>query len=270
MFSSIFNESILLLTLLSLLWPFSQGQSCTLFGAIGNSVEGGGVLIGKTRDRPESLEQVFVEVSPKGGFRYKGISTQGRTAVTSGINEKGLIVVSASASNLEREGRITTVGKILGKASSVDEAIEMVKKGEVHGPVHYLAGDLHKIVLLEVIDGRRNGILVKEDGILYHTNHFILAEMKALNPRIGRSSMARFNRIGSLLSGGPFTKDRFMTFAKDHFNRPGNDSICRHFEAEIRSSERTVSAAVFYLPQRSPAEVWVALGQPCESIFERH
>lgn len=270
MFGTIFNKFIFPLIVLSLFWSFSKGYPCTLFGAIGNSVEGGGILIGKTRDRPESLEQVFIEVSSKGGYRYQGISTKGKTTVTSGINEKGLVVVSASASNLEKEGKITTVGKILGKASSVDAVIEMVKRGEVQGPVHYLAGDAHKIALFEVIDGKRNGISVKEDGILCHTNHFILKEMKNLNPKIGTSSMTRLNRIEFLLGHGPFTKDRFITFTKDHFRKAGNDSICRHFEAGNRSSEQTVSAAVFYLPQNGPPEVWVALSQPCQSIFEKH
>ncbi len=190
--------------------------------------------------------------------------------MTSGINEKGLVVVSASASNLEKEDKITIVGKILGKALSVDGVIEMVKRGEVQGPVHYLAGDAHKIALFEVIDGKRNGILVKEDGILCHTNHFILKEMKNFNPKIGTSSMTRFNRIAFLLGHGPFTKDRFIGFTKDHFKKAGNNSICRHFEAGTRSSEQTVSAAVFYLPLKGPPETWVALGQPCQSIFERY
>ncbi len=264
------NKFILFLVVLSLFWPSSKGHPCTLFGAIGNSVEGGGVLIGKTRDRLESLEQVFIEVSPKGGYRYQGISTKGKTIVTSGINEKGLVVVSASASNFEKEEKITTVGKILSKASSVDGVIEIVKRGEVQGPIHYLVGDVHKIALFEVIDRKRNGILVKEDGILYHTNHFILKEMKDLNPKIGTSSMTRFNRIEFLLGNDPFTKDRFIGFTKDHFKKAGSNSICRHFEAGVRSSERTVSAAVFYLPQNGSPEVWVALGQPCQSIFERH
>ncbi len=270
MFSLIFNKFILLLIILSFSWPFSKGYPCTLFGAIGNSVEGGGILIGKTRDRPESPEQVFIEVSPKGGYRYQGISTKGKTTVTSGINEKGLVVVSASASNLEKEGKITTVGKVLGKASSVDAVIEMVKRGEIQGPVHYLAGDADKIALFEVIDGKRNGISIKRDGILCHTNHFILKEMRRLNPKIGTSSKSRFERIEFLLRDGPFTKERFIAFTKDHFRKAGNDSICRHFEAETRSSERTVSAAVFYLPQNGPPEVWVALSQPCQSIFEKH
>ncbi len=270
MFGVVFNKFILPLVVLSLFWSSSKGHPCTLFGTIGNSVEGGGVLIGKTRDRPESLEQVFIEVSPKGGYRYQGISTKGKTTVTSGINEKGLVVVSASASNLEKEEKITTVGKILARAYSVDGVIEMVKGGEVQGPVHYLVGDVHKIALFEVIDRKRNGILVKENGILYHTNHFILKEMKDLNPKIGTSSKNRFDRIEFLLGHGPFTKDRFIAFTKDHFKKAGNDSICRHFEAGTHSSERTVSAAVFYLTQNGSPEVWVALGQPCQSIFERH
>ena len=90
-------------------------------------------MIGKTRDRAENLEQVFIEVSPKAGYRYRGISTQGKSVVTSGINEKGLVVVSAAASNFKKEGPITTVGKILSRASSVDGVIEMVQEGRDPG-----------------------------------------------------------------------------------------------------------------------------------------
>ena len=109
----------------------APGETCTLFGAIGNAVEGGGVLIGKTRDRSEPFEQVFIEIQPKEGFRYRGIATQGRS-VSSGINEKGLVVVSASVSNIERRGKkITQPGKILSEASFVDNVIRMLpRKGK--------------------------------------------------------------------------------------------------------------------------------------------
>ena len=83
---------IIFLIDISFLWSPTKGIPCTLFGGIENSVEGGGVLIGKTRDRPKTLEQIFIEVTTKGGYRYRGISTKGKTIVTSGINEKGLVV----------------------------------------------------------------------------------------------------------------------------------------------------------------------------------
>jgi hypothetical protein len=116
--------------------PSYMAFPCTLFGAIGDSVQGGGVLIGKTRDRAENSEQAFVEVVPKGGYRYRGISMRGVKRVTSGINEKGLVVVSATASSVEKGEEVTTVGKILSKASSLDEVTAMVQKGEIQGPIY--------------------------------------------------------------------------------------------------------------------------------------
>jgi len=58
---------------------------------------------------------------------------RGVKRVTSGINEKGLIVVSAAASSVGREGKVTTVGKILSEASSVDEVTAMLRKGRFKG-----------------------------------------------------------------------------------------------------------------------------------------
>ena len=263
------NRIRLFLVVFFLISSSSDVGACTLFGAIGSRVEGGGVLIGKTRDRAENLEQVFIEVSPKAGYRYRGISTQGKSVVTSGINEKGLVVVSAAASNFRKEGPITTVGKILSKASSVDGVIEMVKKGEIQGPISYLVGDRSTIAIVEVIDGRQNAFLTRQDGVLSHTNHFILKETKILNPKLGASSRARLNRIEKVLGESSFTRGAFIAFTKDHANGPGNNSICRHDEGESRSSERTLSAAVFYLPKEGAPEIWMALGQPCQSPFEK-
>jgi hypothetical protein len=62
--------------------------------------------------------------------------------------------------------------------------------------------------------------------------------MKKFNGKIGASSQARLNRIESLLKENPFTKEKFIVFAQDHSNGPGNKSICRHFEAGVRGSER--------------------------------
>jgi len=255
---------------LSLIIPSYAAFPCTLFGAIGDSVQGGGVLIGKTRDRTENSEQAFAEVVPKEGYRYRGISMRGVNRVTSGINDKGLVVVSSTASGVKKEGRVTTVGKILSKASSVDEVVAMVRKGEIQGPIYYLVGDIHKIALLEVIDRRRYDSLFKEDGVLCHTNHFVLKEVRDFNRKTGASSQARLNRVGGLLADGPLTKERFVTITKDHFNGPGNNSICRHFEKGVRGSERTVSAAVYTLRKGEAPEIWVSLGQPCQAPFEKH
>ena len=264
------NGTLLFLIGLFLLQPGTDLSGCTLFGAVGSGVEGGGVLIGKTRDRPESLEQVFVIQKPEGRFQYRGICTKGK-AVTSGINEKGLIIVNAAASHIEgREKKATSPGKILSRASSVEEVIEMLRKGKILGPIFYLVGDRQQIALIEVAEKGRYAIEVKKNGILFHTNHFIFKELTRYNPKVGKGSSARLQRIEQLLSKDPFTREGFIAFTKDHENGPGDRSICRHFEKDVHSSERTISAAVYYLPKEGPPEVWVSLGQPCQSIFEKY
>jgi isopenicillin-N N-acyltransferase-like protein len=255
---------------LFLLRPGTALSGCTLFSAVGSGVEEGGALIGKTRDQPEPSEQAFVTVRGKGRFQYCGICTKGKS-VTSGINEKGLIVVNAAGSHIEgREKKATSPGKILSRASSVEEVIEMLRRGKILGPIFCLVGDRQQIALIEVAEKGRYAVEVKKNGILFHTNHFIFKELTRYNPKIGKSSSARLQRIEQLLSKGPFTREAFIAFTKDHENGPGDHSICHHFEKDVHSSERTISAAVYYLPRGGPPEVWVSLGQPCQSIFEKY
>jgi isopenicillin-N N-acyltransferase-like protein len=249
--------------------PSFEVSPCTLFGAIGDRVEGGGTLIAKARDLARDLEQAWIQMVPQEGYRYQGIASKGTKHVTSGINEKGLVVVSAAAPGPKKGRKVTPVGKILSNASSVDEVIALVQEGQIQGPIYYLVGDIHKIALLEVIDGYQFGFLIQENGVLSHTNHFILKDMEKMNRKIGRSSQARLSRIENLLNKGLLTKDRFIAFAQDHFNGPGDNSICRHFEAGIPSSEETVSATVYHLSKKGPPEIWVNLKKPCQSVFER-
>ncbi len=143
-----------------------------------------------------------------------------------------MVVVSAAASNFKREGPITSVGKILSKASSVDAAIEMVKKGEIQGPISYLVGDRNTIAIVEVIDGKQNAFLARQEGVLSHTNHFILKETMPLNPKVGVSSQTRLNRIEKVLSGKSIHKGRIHCFYEGPRKRAGNNSICRHNEGE--------------------------------------
>jgi hypothetical protein len=113
-----------------------------------------------------------------------------------------------------------------------------VEAGEIRGPTYYLVGNIHKITLLEVIDSHRHEFLVRQNGVLYHTNHFTLNAMERFNRKIGASSQARLNRIESLLKESLFTKEKFIAFAQDHSNGPGNNLICRHFESGVRGSGR--------------------------------
>ena len=56
---------VVLLSLPGFFWSLgSAGLACTLYGAIGAAVEGGGVLVGKNRDLAQEEEQVLVREAP--------------------------------------------------------------------------------------------------------------------------------------------------------------------------------------------------------------
>ena len=66
--------------------------------------------------------------------------------------------------------------------------------------------------------------MTRQDGVLSHTNHFILKETKPLNPKIGVSSQIRSNRIEKVLGEGSFTRGTFIAFTKE--KRPtGQETI---------------------------------------------
>src|SRR4030042_905555 len=79
---------------------FSLGQdilACTLFAAAGSSVQGGGVLVGKTRDLGQGEEQVLIKEIPPVGIAFLGIASRKNGRMTAGVNEKGLVIAHAAA-----------------------------------------------------------------------------------------------------------------------------------------------------------------------------
>ena len=121
-----------------------------------------------------------------------------------------------------------------------------------------------------MIDGRQNAFLTRQDGVLSHTNHFILKETKAFNPKMGASSQARLNRIEKVIGGKSIHKGARLLLL-----RRTTQTVLETFRSVAmarmgtQAGERTLSAAVFYLPRQSAPEIWVALGQPCQSTFEK-
>lgn len=261
---------VVLFSLLTFLWGAGIGLACTLYGAIGAAVEGGGVLLGKTRDLAQEEEQVLVRETPRTGLAFLGIASRKSRRITAGINDKGLVVVNASASSVEdRTRNHIRLEKIFSQAGSVEGALRLLRQEGMESPIHYLLADPRHLALLEVFSPERHEIKATSDGILVHTNHYLLPSMGPLNGNPGESSRRRMERIRKLTSSPPFSPDRFMDFSRDHENGPGANSICRHHLPGKKSGKITVSALVVRLdPIKSP-EVWVRLGHPCEGNFEK-
>jgi hypothetical protein len=212
--------------------PLLSGTAaaCTLFAATGSDwVEGGGTLIVKNRDwRPDWQEMRLVDNDT---YRYYGIFAGDveKSVLRAGINEKGLVVMSATASSIPTRDRrqmpqakLSALRTMLGKCATVDEALS---HSELFlGPKFLLLADAHKIAYLEVAPEGKYRIREVTNGPLAHTNHYLEPKLQWANYKSGTSSLTRYNRITELLDSGkqPYTLDDFVTYSQDQHDGPDN------------------------------------------------
>ena len=143
---------MLLVMVLSVL----PAQACTLWAANGNAVEGGGSLIVKNREWLPDHRQGVKLISPTEGYRYIGLFTlDGEDkGLKAGINEKGLVVVSATAGSIPTKQRAVmahTHGlsvRLLKECSSVEEAI--AKTDLFVGPRILMIADKQKVATIQI------------------------------------------------------------------------------------------------------------------------
>ncbi len=181
-------------------------SACTLWAAAGEAVPGGGTIIAKNRDwRPDN--QTGLRVISQGGYRFVSLYSTGNDSpgTKAGINEKGLVIVSASApSYLDlpelRKGR-TPIRTVLSRYASVAEAIAALEAGKwTCGPEFLVLADGREIAAVEFgLDGAaavggRTGA-----GTVYHTNHYLAPGFIALNQGKLNSSLRRYERIKELM-----------------------------------------------------------------------
>ena len=213
--------------LLSMTLP--PAQACTLFAALGSSVQGGGAILAKNRDRCPlaSALKVFV---PKAGYRHLGLVSldSPNAPAVAGINEKGLVVVDASPSSLalkeEDYSAIPLTQALLTRCASVEEVLAQKELLCASYPVFEMVADRHQVALIEVAPGGQVSIQVSDQGTLCHTNHYLSSQLLWANQTAHHSSKVRFRRINRLLDRqrGPFTFADFLVFSQDRHAGPDN------------------------------------------------
>ncbi len=246
-----------------------EASACTLWGAAGEKVEGGGTLIAKNRDWTPTQYQDIRRVVPREGFRYLGlfaIDEEG-TGLKAGINEKGLVVVTATASVIPGETRRNipqngiSTAEILKTCSTVDEVTSQLDR--FTHIAYYLVADKSKVAIIEVAPGGKVSIQVTENGTLAHTNHYIDEQLRILNKKVSKSSRERYQRIRELLSGDPdgYSLDDFVAFSEDRHAGP-DDSICRTGGSPTRS--RTLATWIVENPANGAPVLYLKVASPDE------
>ena len=251
-----------------------SASACTLWAAAGNVVEGGGTLIAKNRDWRPDHQQKLELVMPKEGYRYYGIyADNGRyKGLKAGINEKGLTVVSASASSIPRKERNqmkhsgAVLRKVLSQCATVEEAAALLS--HMYGPQFLLLADRNEIAQVEIGPAGTLDIRIIRDGTLFHTNHYVAEDLSDFNILHNKSSHVRLVRIGDLLAaaGKPYTMETFEALSHDRHDGP-DDSIERTGSSE--KAERTLASWIVAIPREGAPHIHVRLMNPGAPVEEK-
>ena len=247
------------LLIASLSMPLAA-QACTLYAAQGDVVEGGGTLITKIRDfQPQNQE---LRVVRKGKYAYFGLfsgTSPDKYIVKAGVNEKGLVAVSAMASCIPEKERRKHANKavlrrVLAECSTVDEALQHPEF--YYGPKFVMLGDAKEIACVEIGAEGKTSVKRTANDSLAHTNYYLDEKFAELNMRVKESPRVRYQRINELLqnTAKPYTLDDFIAFSQDQ--NDGLDNSLWRFGSSTTISQ-TLAAFIVRVEPDSSFTVWL-------------
>lgn len=241
-------------------------QACTLWGVVCTNASGG-TLICKNRDwKPDHTQVLKMNRSGK-GYAYFGLYAVGGTepGIKEGVNEKGLTVVTASASSIPQSqrdnqpGKHSVLSKLLSGYASCDEVL--AKKDELFSvtrTMFIMISDRTKILVVEVGLEGKYAIKTVENGSAVHTNHFLEEKLAAFNTKMGTSSTTRLDRITELLKAGSESHsiEAFSKISRDQHAGPDN-SLWR-----TGKNGSTLSSWIIETPARDAPKLRVVVANP--------
>jgi hypothetical protein len=240
-----------------------EARACTVWAASGDKVEGGGVIAAKNRDNTPDLSTVMKLLCPKEGYRVFALfDTEADGYVTGGINEKGLVILNASAGSVSREKRLVATEdlteRLLTTFDSVDAVLSRPGVFSKSHPALYMLADSTKVASVEVAPGGDAAVHTTGNGTIAFSNHYTDEKVSWANERVSSSSRARLDRISHLLSNysSPMTKDDFIAISAD---RTGGPDRALWRIGSTTHKVRTLASVVISLPKAGPAQVYVRL-----------
>jgi hypothetical protein len=253
-------------------WVFSlqPAHTCTLWGAAGSAVDGGGVLITKNRDwAPDHRQQLNIVRAKEGYASVVLVAVGGAEPGTkAGVNEKGLVIVTATVNQVPTAERKRVDQKqglmrhLLARCASVEDVLKQIEL--FRRPVFYLVGDRREIAVIEVATNGSRSITRTDSGTLHHTNHYRAIDPPDLKRKPGASSTNRSARIAELLKNPdrPFTVDDFIRFSEDKAAGPDN-SIWRTGSAPQKT--RSLATWLVAIPATGSPRLYLKTADPGEA-----
>lgn len=235
-------------------------DACTLYAAQGNIVESGGAIIAKVRDfKPEPQE---LRINKKGKYAFWGLyagENLEKMIVKAGVNEKGLVAVTATAGSIPSKERKSyksapCIRRMLQNHTTVEDAL---KDASLYlGPKYVMLADSREIACVEIGVNGETSIERKRNGVLTHTNFYLAPIFSELNKKISSSASVRYLRINELLEDAkkPYTLEDFICFSEDR-NAGPDTSIWR--DGSSATITQTLAAFIVELKQDGDFKVWI-------------
>jgi isopenicillin-N N-acyltransferase like protein len=257
--------------LLCIIFAAGSVSACTIWGAAGDVVKLGGSLIAKNFDYNPKYYTRLEFVRPRHGHAYAADVMFGPGIIPSvqgGINERGLVIVSAATPLKKSSGRGGHIGfneRVLRNYSSVDGFLADKNMLKLFRSGFFLIGDRKKIALIEIAPGEGHNIWVVENGPLYHANDYLCERFLSFNEIPSSSSLKRYARIKELMThhDGPFGMDDFIKISEDQHDGPGA-SLWR--VGKTPTGERTLATWIVRLHANGSPVIYLKTANTGEKI----
>ena len=268
--SGICFKDILMLNIPAYFMTEYFNQECSMILARGKATADGCTYLIKNRDMSTQIDQAVIKREFSDGSSIIEVNGAGTvTYPAGGMNSYGLGVATTGFWSKQAQPDLDEVDAahifvnvrlLLENCKTAKEAVIYLKDCPRMNGLNIIVSDEEDAFVIETT---KDSMYIQEDdgrGILYRTNHYVLPEIKHLNPDPNEymSTYKRFERIGQMLDKcyGRIRFQDLFRIMSDHEN--GHNSICRHAEGQVLAN--TVSTSMVVLEDR---EAWTTIGNPC-------
>jgi isopenicillin-N N-acyltransferase-like protein len=254
----------------------AQPHECTSFGIIPATGSSQQVIVGQNWDwLPHTFDTVVVlEARQDDGPNYVTVVEAGLLAKT-GMNANGIGLVTNALATDADVGEPGVPYHVFLRAildsETVTGALTLLQQSSRSSSANYLVAHRDGSGLdVEVAPGdfSRLFVLIPEDGLLLHTNHFVSPRFDGRDVSLWTSpdSPIRYSRLISGLRIGSPTVESLQTLLSDHANHPYG--VCSHPDPRVKAVEQgaTIASVIMDLEGQT---MWLADGPPCSTAYRQ-
>ena len=245
-------------------------QECTAFSLLPPATLDGAVIAGQSWDyAPAQRDAVIIVRIPGEGDRPTLLFFPEAGMIGGkGCNSAGLSLTLNALRAKEYDIGIPVhirMRRIL-ECSTLDKAYEAATKGAMPGPANLIMTHKDGLSLDVELSPVGVDVLMPQQGVLVHSNHFIGPYLSPLHRQASGSSYIRLQRAQQLFCGKTgLTVQDAQAALRDHKGYP--TSICDHSSEHLPIEIADCATNFGLVMNLTDNEVWLAPGNPCENPF---